>query len=97
MSTVAVSLTPVCAVDAIPLEGGVAALVSGEAVAVFRSFDDEGQPIGSWVCLDDSAQGSDFLGEAGIEADGSGYATVARLVNGSVAYRRTDRFGTGDP
>ena len=39
MSTVAISLTPVCAVDAIPLEGGVAALVAGSAVAVFRSFD----------------------------------------------------------
>lgn len=39
MSTVAVSLTPVCAVEAIPLEGGVAALVSGEAVAVFRAHD----------------------------------------------------------
>ena len=39
MSAVAVSLTPVCAIDAIPLEGGVAALVDGSAVAVFRSFD----------------------------------------------------------
>ena len=39
MSSVAVALTPVCALDAIPLEGGVAALVAGEAVAVFRSFD----------------------------------------------------------
>ena len=41
MSAVAVSLTPVCAVEAIPLEGGVAALVDGSAVAVFRSFDGE--------------------------------------------------------
>lgn len=39
MSTVAVSLTPVCAVEAIPLEGGVAALVDGRAVAVFRTHD----------------------------------------------------------
>ena len=39
MSAVAIALTPVCAVDAIPLEGGVAALVDGSAVAVFRSFD----------------------------------------------------------
>ena len=39
MSAVAVSLTPVCVADAIPLEGGVAALVAGEAVAVFRTFD----------------------------------------------------------
>ena len=37
MSTVAVSLTRVCAVDAIPVEGGVAALVDGLAVAVFRT------------------------------------------------------------
>ena len=39
MTTVAIALTPVCAVDAIPLEGGVAVLVDGSAVAVFRSFD----------------------------------------------------------
>jgi nitrite reductase (NADH) small subunit len=31
--------TAVCAVDAIPLEGGVAALVDGVAVAVFRTHD----------------------------------------------------------
>lgn len=34
-----VSPTPVCAVEAIPLEGGVAALVHGSAVAVFRTYD----------------------------------------------------------
>ncbi len=32
--------TEVCAVDAIPLEGGVAALVEGRPVAVFRTHDD---------------------------------------------------------
>ena len=37
MSTVAVTLTRVCAVDAIPVEGGVTALVDGLAVAVFRT------------------------------------------------------------
>ncbi|NPC42055.1 nitrite reductase small subunit NirD [Nocardioides sp. zg-1230] len=41
MSAVAVSLTPVCTVDAIPLEGGVAALVDGRAVAVFRTHSGE--------------------------------------------------------
>ena len=33
--------TAVCALDRIPREGGVAALVDGEAVAVFRTYDDE--------------------------------------------------------
>lgn len=33
--------TAVCAVDAIPREGGVAALVDGVAVAVFRTHADE--------------------------------------------------------
>ena len=33
----AVCATPVCAVADIPLEGGVAALVAGRAVAVFRT------------------------------------------------------------
>jgi nitrite reductase (NADH) small subunit len=32
-------LTAVCAVDEIPLEDGVAALVDGQAVAVFRTHD----------------------------------------------------------
>ena len=41
MSTVAVTLTRVCAVDAIPVEGGVAALVDGLAVAVFRTHAGE--------------------------------------------------------
>ena len=31
------AVTSVCAVDAVPLEGGVAALVDGVAVAVFRT------------------------------------------------------------
>ncbi len=40
MSAVAVSqMTAVCPVDAIPVERGVAALVAGSAVAVFRAFD----------------------------------------------------------
>ena len=33
--------TTVCRVDQIEVEGGVAALVAGEAVAVFRTYDDE--------------------------------------------------------
>ena len=32
-------MTPVCHVDRIDVEGGVAALVDGEAVAVFRTHD----------------------------------------------------------
>lgn len=41
------SLTPVCAADAIPLEGGVAALVDGAAVAVFRTHDGSVFAIGN--------------------------------------------------
>jgi nitrite reductase (NADH) small subunit len=33
--------TEICSVDAIPLEGGVAALVGGEAVAIFRTYSGE--------------------------------------------------------
>ena len=39
--------TEVCAVDSIPLEGGVAALVDGVAVAVFRTHDGEMFAIGN--------------------------------------------------
>ncbi|WP_210651604.1 nitrite reductase small subunit NirD [Nocardioides sp. SYSU D00065] len=39
--------TPVCRVDAIPLEGGVAVLVGGEPVAVFRTYDGEVLALGN--------------------------------------------------
>ena len=39
--------TAVCAVDAIPLEGGVAALVDGQAVAVFRTHDGTVHALGN--------------------------------------------------
>ena len=39
--------TAVCAVDAIPLEGGVAALVDGQAVAVFRTHDGSVHALGN--------------------------------------------------
>lgn len=32
-------MTPICRLDAIEVEGGVTALVDGEAVAVFRTYD----------------------------------------------------------
>ncbi|MEI5676170.1 MULTISPECIES: nitrite reductase small subunit NirD [unclassified Nocardioides] len=35
------TFTTVCRLDQIEVEGGVAALVDGEAVAVFRTYDDE--------------------------------------------------------
>lgn len=38
--------TAVCAVEQLPRERGVAALVGGRAVAVFRTYDDE------WFALD---------------------------------------------
>ena len=41
MTTTQMTWTSVCAVEAIPLEGGVAALVDGCAVAVFRTHSDE--------------------------------------------------------
>jgi nitrite reductase (NADH) small subunit len=41
------TMTPVCAVDVIPLEGGVAALVDGAAVAVFRTHDGSVFAIGN--------------------------------------------------
>ena len=34
-------MTPVCRLDQIEVEGGVTALVGGDAVAVFRTYDDE--------------------------------------------------------
>ena len=42
-----VRMTAVCSLDAIPLEGGVAALVDGHAVAVFRTHDGSVHAIGN--------------------------------------------------
>ena len=39
---------PVCRLDQIEVEGGVAALVRGEAVAVFRTFDGEVFAMGNY-------------------------------------------------
>ena len=45
--TATVTSTYVCPVDAVPLEGGVAALVDGRAVAVFRTHDGTLYAIGN--------------------------------------------------
>ena len=39
--------TEICSLDAIPLEGGVAALVGGAAVAIFRTYSGEVFAIGN--------------------------------------------------
>ena len=41
LETLATGWTPVCRLDDIEVEGGVAALVEGRAVAVFRTYADE--------------------------------------------------------
>lgn len=41
------AMTSVCAVDAVPLEGGVTALVDGVAVAVFRTYAGEVFALGN--------------------------------------------------
>ena len=41
------AMTTVCAVEAVPLEGGVAALVDGKAVAVFRTYAGEVFALGN--------------------------------------------------
>ena len=41
MTTAQMTWTEICSLDTIPLEGGVAALVGGEAVAVFRTYSGE--------------------------------------------------------
>ena len=47
MTAVQLTWTEVCSVDTIPLEGGVAALVGGAAVAVFRIHTGEVFAIGN--------------------------------------------------
>lgn len=40
--------TPVCRLEDIEVEGGVVALVGGEAVAIFRTYDDEVFALANW-------------------------------------------------
>ena len=47
MTATQLARTAVCAIEAIPLEGGVAALVDGHAVAVFRTYDGTVHAIGN--------------------------------------------------
>ena len=45
---VAVGFEPVCRLDQVARESGVAVLVRGEAVAVFRTYDDEVFALGNY-------------------------------------------------
>lgn len=47
MTTTQITWTPVCGLEAVPLEGGVAAMVGGLAVAVFRTHEGDVFAIGN--------------------------------------------------
>ncbi len=65
-ATAVATYTTVCAVEAIPLERGVAALVGGEAVALFRTHDGELFALGNHdPCSDASVLSRGIVGTRG--------------------------------
>ncbi|MBK9259262.1 MAG: hypothetical protein IPM54_05440 [Polyangiaceae bacterium] len=63
--------------------------------AEFRPLDSKGDPIGDWKCLD--APSEDTYDQAGIDADGAGWAIVYRTPGGGEKFVRTNLTGTGVP
>lgn len=65
----------------------------------FRPLAADLSPLGPWVCLEGPSGGSD---DAGLDADGAGYAAVVRrpldpAPDGLEIFTRFDRLGTGSP
>lgn len=59
-------MTEICHLDAIEVEGGVAALVDGEAVAVFRTYDGEVFALSNYdPCSDASVLSRGIVGTRG--------------------------------
>jgi hypothetical protein len=61
---------------------------SREAQAVFRGFNADREPLGTWVCIDDSGIDTAFEPRAALFSEASGYAAVVRQTDGSAAYLR---------
>jgi hypothetical protein len=63
--------------------------------AAFRLLDSAGVPSGAWKCLDAPSQ--DSYDQAGIDADGTGWAIVYRTPLGGEKFVRTNLMGTAAP
>lgn len=63
--------------------------------AEFRPLDSKGDPLGDWKCLD--APSEDTYDQAGIDADGAGWAIAYRTPGGGEKFVRTNLTGTGAP
>lgn len=59
---------------------------SRSAQAVFRGFNADREPLGPWVCIDDSGIDTAFEPRAALFSEASGYAAVVRQTDGSAAY-----------
>jgi hypothetical protein len=59
---------------------------SNTAQAVFRGFNADREPLGTWVCIDDSGIDTAFEPRAALFSEASGYAAVVRQTDGSAAY-----------
>jgi len=66
-----------------------------DQVTEFRPLDSKGDPIGDWKCLDAPSQ--DTYDQAGIDADGTGWAIVYRTPGGGEKFVQTNLTGTAAP
>lgn len=84
------------AMDIAPLGNNFGLLAKrADGAAAFRLLDGAATASGAWKCLD--APSDDVLDQAGIDADGTGWAIVYRTPLGGEKFVRTNLTGTGAP
>ena len=66
-----------------------------DGVTEFRPLDAQGDPTGDWKCID--LPSTDTYDQAGIDADGAGWAIVYRTPAGGEKFVRTNLTGTAAP
>jgi hypothetical protein len=64
-----------------------------DGITEFRLLDANADPIGDWKCIDSPSQ--DTYDQAGIDADGAGWAIVYRTPLAGEKFIRTNLMGTG--
>ncbi len=66
-----------------------------DGVTEFRPLDAQGDPMGDWKCID--LPSTDTYDQAGIDADGAGWAIVYRTPGGGEKFVQTNLTGTATP
>jgi hypothetical protein len=74
----------------------LAVVASKDNRAALRVLGQDGTALGPWRCLDDAQDaGTGFTPGAAVDADGTGFATLTHVTNGSSILLREDPNGAG--